>query len=182
MPLTLTDLSALPRLGFKGRGTMEAMKARKIALEPVPNRAFAQKDGGLCLVLAASEVILLGPPSGDGAFLEKLEREWRIKDLERSYPVPRQHGSCWFRLTGGHAPNMFAKICGVDLRLHKFPNHQIAQTSVARLNGVICRDDLGAEPSFHLLADSASSEYLMACLVDAMAEFDGRAVPMKVTA
>jgi sarcosine oxidase, subunit gamma len=177
MTLTLTDLSALPRLGFKGRGTMEAMAKRGIALDPVPNRAYAQKDGGLCLVLAVSEVILLGPPTGDGAMLEKLERDWRIEDLERSYPVPRQHGSCWFHITGAQAPTLFAKICGVDLRLHTFPNHQIAQTSVARLNGVICRDDLGEEPSFHLLADSASSDYLMACLADAMAEFGGRIAP-----
>jgi sarcosine oxidase, subunit gamma len=125
-------------------------------------------------------VILLGPSSGDGAFLETLERNWRLEDLERSYPVPRLHGSCWFRITGAQAPTLFAKICGVDLRVQKFPNHQIAQTSIARLNGVICRDDLGEEPSFHLLADSASSDYLMACLADAMAEFGGHIAPKEV--
>jgi sarcosine oxidase, subunit gamma len=177
MSLTLSDLSPLPRLGFKGRGTMEAMVKRGAVLEPVANRAFRQKDGGLCLVLAASEVVLLAPANGDGRFIETLERAWRLDDLDRSYPVPRQHGSCWFRITGEHAPVMFAKICGVDLRLHKFEPLQIAQTSVARLNGIICRDDLDDVPSFHLLADSASSAYLRDCLEDAMAEFGGVATP-----
>jgi sarcosine oxidase, subunit gamma len=177
MTLTLTDLSALPRLGFKGRGTMEAMAKRGITLEPVPNRAFAQGDGGLCLVLAASEVILLGAPSGDSTLLDTLERNWRLEDLERSYPVPRQHGACWFRISGAQAPAMFAKLCGIDLRPHKFPIHQIAQTSVARLNGVICRADDGDLLSFHLLADNAAAAYLRASLTDAMDEFGGRIAP-----
>jgi sarcosine oxidase, subunit gamma len=172
--LVLIDLTASPRLGFKGRGTMEAMASRKIAFEPEANRAFRQADGGLCLILARSEVILLGAPGSDGAAFAKLEAEWSIADLERSYPVPRRDGGCWLRLTGDVAPLMFAKICGVDLRLKSFPDLAIAQTSVARLNGVICRDDLGERPSYHLLADIASKDYLVECLVDAMAEFGGQ--------
>ena len=35
-------------------------------------------------------------------------------------------------------------------------------------------DDLGQAPAFHLLVDSASAEYVWDCLMDAMAEFDGR--------
>jgi sarcosine oxidase, subunit gamma len=173
--LTLADLSSLPRLGFKGRGTMEAMKKRGITLEPVANRAYRQKDGGLCLVLAASEVILLGPPNGDGAFLDKLEADWRIEDLERSYPVPRQFGGCWFRITGQDAPAMFAKLCGVDLRPHRFADLAIAQTSVARLNAIVLRNDSGGQIGFELFADIASADYLLGCLEDAMAEFQPEA-------
>ncbi len=36
------------------------------------------------------------------------------------------------------------------------------------------RDDRGAVPAYHLLANSAAAEYLWDCLLDAMAEFDGR--------
>jgi sarcosine oxidase, subunit gamma len=172
--ICLVDLTALPRLGFKGRGTMEASAKRGIALEPEPNRAFLQADAGLCLVLARSEIVLLAPPNGDGARLARLADDWRLEDLDRSYPVPRRDGGCWLRIAGDRAPDMFAKLCGIDLRLHKFPGLAIAQTSVARLNGVICRQDIGARPAFHLLADWASADYLFDCLIDAMGEFDGK--------
>ncbi len=177
MTFTLTDLSDLPRLGFKGRGTMEAMARRGVMLEPQPNRTFRQADGGLCLVLGAGEVILLAPGHGDGAFIEALEKNWRIEDLDRSYPVPRRHGTCWFRITGRDAPAMFAKLCGVDLRPDRFENLAIAQTSVARLNGIVTRDDVDGQLSFHLLADIASTDYLRDCLEDAMAEFLAGATP-----
>ncbi|MCR6629846.1 MAG: hypothetical protein NVV74_07215 [Magnetospirillum sp.] len=64
---------------------------------------------------------------------------------------------------------MLAKLCGVDLRRHVFADGAVAQTSVARLNGILIRQG----EDFHLLADSASAEYLWDCLVDAMAEFGG---------
>ncbi len=42
------------------------MQARGIAVEATANRAFRQPDGGLCLVLAPCEVILLSNLNGDG--------------------------------------------------------------------------------------------------------------------
>ena len=51
------------------------------------------------------------------------------------YPVPRADSHCWFALSGLHAAEMFAKICGVDLRAHRFAEGAIAQTSVARMTG-----------------------------------------------
>ena len=63
----------LPRLGFKGRGTVSAMHARGIHVEAEANRAFRKPDGGLCPVLAASEVVLLSPLAGDGGKLERME-------------------------------------------------------------------------------------------------------------
>ena len=38
---------------------------------------------------------------------------------------------------------MFAKICGVDLRPQHFAVGRIAQTSVAKMSGIIIRADLG---------------------------------------
>ncbi len=171
--LAIADLSPLPRLGFKGRGTMPAMEARNIVVEPQPNRAFRQPDGGLCLVLGLGEVLLLGALDGRGAKLSELEASWSIDDEEHTYPVPRRDSHAWLALAGPAAPDMFAKLCGVDLRLRVFPDRAIAQTSVARLNAIVVRADCGATPVFHLLADSASAAYLLACLLDAAAEFGG---------
>lgn len=171
--LALFDLTSLPRIGFKGRGTMEAMKKRGIALEAKPNVVFPQADGTHCLVLAASEVLLLSSLSGDGARFAEWERTFRLEDEERTYPLPRRDSHAWFAISGRHAPSMFAKLCGIDLRPHTFANHTIAQTSVARLNAILARADIGQTVVFHLLADIASSLYLSKCLLDAAGEFGG---------
>src|SRR5262245_47019933 len=47
--LAIIDLSPLPRLGIKGRETITALAKRGITLEPTPNRAFPQPNGGLAL-------------------------------------------------------------------------------------------------------------------------------------
>lgn len=171
--LAIADLSPLPRLGFKGRGTLAAMKAGGVTLEADPNRAFRQPDGGLCLVLGPGEVLLLGALDGDGTRLSQLERSWRLDDGEQTYPLPRRDTHAWLGVAGDAAPEMFAKLCGVDLRLHIFPDLTIAQTSVARLSAIVARADRETTPFFHLLFDSASSTYLLACLLDAAAEYIG---------
>ena len=71
---------------------------------------------------------------------------------------------------------MLAKLCAVDLRPRGFPDLSVAQTSVARLNATLLREDIAGTVAFHCLFDSASALYLWQCLIDAMAEFDGRPV------
>lgn len=171
--LAIVDLSPLPRLGFKGRGTIPAMQARGIVCEPKANQAYRQPDGTLCLVLAASEVILLGDLAGQTQSFDTWENAWRIEDGERTYPLKRRDSHAWLLLTGRDVPQMFAKLCAIDLRLHKFPNLAIAQTSVAKMTAIVTRADIGATPAFHLLADSASALYLSSCLRDAAQEFGG---------
>lgn len=172
--LAIADLSPLPRLGFKGRGTIEAMKARGITVEATSNTAFRQPDGGLCLVLAPGEVILLSNLAGDGAKFKDMHDGWKLDDAERTYLLLRQDSHAWFRITGAKAPAMFAKICAVDLRPEKFTDLSIAQTSVAKLSAIVVRADAGRCPAFHVLADSASALYFLDCLRDAAQEFGGQ--------
>lgn len=171
--LTLTDLSPLPRLGFKGRGTVPAMQKRGLTLEAKANQTYRQSDGSLCLVLAPSEIILLSNLNGDGEQLAAFERDWRIEDEERTYPLLRRDSHAWFLIAGPEAPAMFAKISGIDFRLHKFPDLAIAQTSVAKMTAIVTRADLGKHPAFHILADNASALYFWSCLIDAAREFGG---------
>jgi sarcosine oxidase, subunit gamma len=172
--LGIVDLSPLPRIGFKGRGTIPAVRAAGVALKAEPNRAFRQEDGGLCAVLAPGEVMLLSGLDGEGALVRRLATGWSIDDAAGAYLVPRASSHAWFRIVGEAAPAMFAKICAIDLRPHKFPDLAVAQTSVVRLAGIVIRDDLPGAPAFHLLVDSASAEYVWEWVIDAMAEFGGR--------
>lgn len=172
-PLVIADLSELPRLGFKGRGTLAAMQARGLHLANTPNRAFRQDDGSLCMVLAASEVFLLGSLDGESGQFAELEKNWRIEDNEKTYSMPRRHSHSWFALQGDAAPELFSKLCAVDLKSHVFGDLSIAQTSVARLSAIILRADSGGQLLYHLLSDSAASAYMLACLKDAADEFGG---------
>jgi sarcosine oxidase, subunit gamma len=171
--LSIIDLSERPRLGFKGRGTLPAMQKRGIVVENRPNRAFQQADGALCLVLAASEVFLLGAHDGDDSRFAKLEADWRIEDGERTYPMPRRHSHAWFAVEGEAAPDMLAKLCAIDFRPQRFSDLAIAQTLVARLNAIVLRADIRHHLTYHVLADSASAVYLLNCLKDSAEEFGG---------
>ena len=174
--LGLCDLSALPRSGYKGWNSVPWVLKGGAKVGDAPNRAYRQKDGTLFGRLAVGEVLILSPLNGKLGLIKSLAKRWSMSDGEGAYPVPRQHTNCWYGVSGEHAAGMFAKLCGVDLRPKTFGNHVIAQTSIAKLVGIIVRDDLGAVPNYHLLSDSASAAYLWACLLDAAEEFGGRPV------
>ena len=177
--IVVADLSPFPRLGFKGRGTIPAIQARGIVAEATANRAFRQPDGGLCLVLAPGEVILLSNLNGDGERLAQLEADWRIEDEERTYPLSRRDSHAWLAVAGEALPEMFAKLCAIDLRRDKFADLAIAQTSIAKMSAILTRADMGTTPVFHLLVDSAAALYFCDCLLDAADEFGGRIVGLK---
>jgi sarcosine oxidase subunit gamma len=176
----IADLSVLPHTGFKGAGTIEWLQGQGLQIGPDSNMAYRQEGGELAARLAPSEIFLIDSLAATGALIQKLNGAWawgteRPRKLI-GYPMPRQDSHAWFMVTGSAAPEMFAKICGVDLRIHKFKLGQIAQTSLAKMSGIVIRADLGPVPAFHLLADIASAEYLWGAVLDAMTEFGGRPV------
>ncbi len=129
------------------------------------------------MILSPTEILLVDSLAGGGALTTRLDAAWSWGE-ERprrliGYPMPRAESHFWLAVTGERAPAMFAKICGVDLRPHKFTAGSIAQTSAAKMSVIILRHDQGAVPGFYLLADSASAGYMWTCVVDAMEEFGG---------
>lgn len=175
--LGLADLSPLPRTGFKGTGTVEWLTGQGLSIGLDSNRAYVQPGGELALRLAPTEILLVDALAGSGALIGRLDGAWSWGE-ERprrliGYPMPRAESHFWLAVTGARAPAMFAKICGIDLRPHRFPVGAVAQTSAAKMSVIIARRDLGAVPGFYLLADSASAGYMWTCVLDAMDEFDG---------
>ena len=177
--LGLADLSVLPRIGFKGPKVIPALEAQGVALS-VPNQAVRQAGGGLAALLAMTEVLILAPLGGDAGQIRALERGWSIDHADGCYLAPRQDSHFWFALTGERTGETLAKLCGVDLRLTRFADLGVAQTTLARSNCVVVRADLGALPTFHLLGDPASAGYMWDCLLDAMDEFGGGPVGLAV--
>ena len=175
--LGLADLSVLPRGGFKGAGTPDWLTAQGLSVPEDSNRALRQSDGTLAARLAPTEILLLSDVAGEAGTIADLEATWNAApqppQTPRGYPLPRRDSHAWFLVTGAEAAGMFAKVCGVDLRPVKFEPGQIAQTSIARANGIVIRDDLGATLAYHLLVDSASADFFWPAILDAMAEFGG---------
>ncbi|HVJ35530.1 MAG TPA: sarcosine oxidase [Terriglobia bacterium] len=173
----LADLSVLPRTGFKGIGTVDWLVGQGLVIGAESNVAYRQSGGEWAARLAPNEIFLVDALAGSGGLIQRLNQAWQWgAETPRKaigYPTPRQDSHAWLMVTGASAPDMFAKICGVDLRLHKFPVGRIAQTSLAKMSGIIIRADLGRVPAYHLLADIASADYLWSALLDAMKEFEG---------
>ncbi len=178
--LGLADLSVLPRTGFKGPGAVEWLTAQGLDIGADSNKAYRQPDGALAARLAPSEIFLIGGLDGSGDLMTRVNTAWFWSSNKPrrliGYPMPRADSHAWFMVCGQLAPAMFAKICAIDLRVHRFVEGAIAQTSIAKMNAIIIRADLGAILAFHLLADSASAEYLWHCVLDAMEEFGGTPV------
>lgn len=176
--LGLADLSPLPRTGFKGREAIQWLKAQGLTIGKENNHAWNQDLSGSAVVarLADTEALILGDLAAIGDRCARLEDAHAQQKPSRCYHVPRRDGSAWFLVTGEHAGTMFAKLCAVDMRHHKFPSGAVAQTSLARMNVIVIRLDLGDTPSFHLVFDSASADYLWRALKDAMEEFQGQPV------
>ena len=174
--LALTDLSTLARTGFKGGGAPDWLEAQAVRLPNIANQAVRQKDGSLVARLSNNELLVLSDLHSDATLPATLQDKWSLESTERVYRLPRRDSHCWFALSGENAATTLSKVCGVDLRAHKFAEHEIAQTSLAKVNAIILRDDLAATPCFFILSDVSCAEYLWDALLDAMAEFHGSPV------
>jgi len=171
--LGVADLSPLPRTGFKGREAVNWLRAQGLEIGDLNNQVYMENDGVLVARLTDTEVLILNALHIQRNLCISLEKNYSREQPVHCYSVPRFDSSAWLLITGQCASSMFAKLCGVDLRQRKFSNDSIAQTSIARINGIIIRNDLGGTPAFHLIFDSASTDYVWSCLKDAFSEFEG---------
>ncbi|QMU60360.1 MAG: sarcosine oxidase [Gammaproteobacteria bacterium] len=174
--LGIVDLTSFARSGFKGKQAIQWAKTQGLNIGETNNQAYLQENGALVARLADTEVLILNNINSGRNQCTPFEEEYDNIHPAKCYTVPRNDSSAWFMITGEHASEMFAKICGIDLRLNKFSNHSIAQTSIARINGIIIRNDINQTPAFYLLFDSASTGYMWSCLKDAFVEFNGAPV------
>ena len=173
----ITDLSALPRTGFKGRGTRDWLASQVGTMPDAPNQAAFQDDGTVIAWLGGQEYLALPDPEGRSTFCANLTKAW---DTARStstqgigFPLPREDSHSWLWITGADVPSMMAKICGVDLRPDVFAEGDVAQTVVARLGAILLRQDRNGEFGLYMLGDFASGHYLWDVLQDAAAEYGG---------
>ena len=165
--LSLLDLTEISRAGVKGKDLSLWITANAITIGDELNRAYLQSDGSLIVRLSPGELLLLADPSSPSDPMTKYE----LDPSYTCYPVRRYDSHYWFALSGERCPELFAKLCAVDLSAHNFADHSIAQTLVARSSAIIVRHDNGDLTRYYLLGDSSMKQYMLSCLNDAMAEF-----------
>lgn len=168
--LALIDLSTLPRTGFKGAGTTTWAASQGVKIPQQPNLALLQKDQSLAVRLSHHELLILSNIDHLSTQIERLDA---TAVGPQTYTLPRADSHCWLAVTGSQAAEMFSKVCGVDLRPHKFANNAVAQTSVAKASSIVIRHDLATTHCFYVLTDVSAAEFLWDCLIDAMLEYDG---------
>lgn len=176
--LAIADLTALPCAGWKGWDVTGWAAAQGLVDLPPPNRARRREDGTLVCRLAEGEALLLAGDDGASATVDSLAAAWTMAGAS-CYPVPRADTNVRLAIAGAHAAEAMAKLCGVDLRRHRFADLDIAQTSVARINAIVVRADRKGVHALDMAIDSASAVYMWECLADAMTEFEGRVVGLE---
>lgn len=178
--LALSDLSYLQRIGFKGTGAIEWLGNQNINIPTNINTALPTDDGCLVARLGNNDILILDSIKNQTNLPKTLEQTWQQDYSQFNKPcgfiMPRQDSHACFSISGDYIAEMFAKLCAIDLRITKFENNMIAQTSLARLGAIIIRHDLNALTNYLILVESASAEYGWDCLIDAMQEFNGQII------
>lgn len=175
----LCDLSLLPRTGLKGRGAADFLASLIAALPQMPNKALVTRDGSVVARLSNEEFLILGSLDFDPQVVSDIEAATSSASDKAAYLLPRADSHCLFALIGAAAADALAKLCAVDLRVRKFPPGSIAQTSIARVNGIIISSEFGPQPGFFILCDTASSEYLWSSIIAAIDAYGGSAVGLQ---
>jgi len=175
----LVDLTALPRVGFRGTQSADYLQERGFSLPRTPNTAVIQADGSQVARLSQTEYLILGSLRDRGQRIADEEAQWQPGPMA-NYLLPRQDSHAWLQLSGVHAAEVMAKLCGVDLRSAAFAPGAVAQTSAARINVVVINLGDASHTVLQILCDRPSLEYFKGALLDAMAEFEGRALGIDV--
>ena len=172
--LSLTDLSTHPRAGFKGPGTAQWLSHHAIALPHSPNCATRQSDGSLVARLSDNEHLVLGNLESNASLPGDLQQRWEHDNPAQCYSLPRADSHSWFALKGAAAAQVMSSLCAVNLQPKHFNDGSIAQTSVARANTIIIRDDAN-HLCFHLLSDVSMALYMWEVMLESVKALGGQA-------
>ncbi|RXJ70456.1 hypothetical protein CS022_23245 [Veronia nyctiphanis] len=169
--LVFSDATTSNRIGFRGTKAAAFLQQHNISLPDMTNHAIQMSNGLLVLRLSHTEFWLVDHSNLNTTTLSDLEKA--SDDTSNVTRLYCQHGVAMFVLSGTACPQMFAKVCAVDLQLDAFGRGSIAQTSVARVSSIVVRVPTADEQEtcFYIFSDISSAGYLWHALDDAAAEF-----------
>ncbi|GAA5125884.1 2Fe-2S iron-sulfur cluster-binding protein [Haloechinothrix salitolerans] len=132
----------------------------------------AVHDNGSAVIVGSGpgEWFVLGSPGSQDKLLTRM-RNLVEETGEFGTVIDQTHGRALMKLTGEHAADLLAKVCGVDLSEAATPDGAALRTSVARLVTDVVRIDENGTPAYLLHCERSSGQYLFNALLDAGNEF-----------
>ena len=177
---SLSDISFLQRVGFKGKGACTWLEDQGITIPNEVNYAICLENQCVVARLGKNEVLVLdslkSPTDFPGKLIKKWNQHFNSSEQSNNFIIPRQDSHACIALTGNKASDTFSKVCAIDLRPTKFSDYRVAQTFVAGISAIIIRHDLNNVVNYYLLCESSFVEYLWDCLFEAIEEYRGAIV------
>jgi sarcosine oxidase subunit alpha len=164
--LTLADHTLLAKVGIRGRhdgALAEALGTRF-------GRSARDNDGNVVIGSGPGEWLVLGGPGTQDKLLTRT-RQLVEEAGEFASVIDLTHGRAMLRLTGEHAADALAKVCGIDLSDEAIPDGAAFRTSVAKLVTDVARLDHANVPGYLLHCERSSGQYLFNAVLDAGTEF-----------
>lgn len=170
--IRLQDCTVYSRVGFRGTGVEDFLTSKGVPIPALPNQSVVHDGSLMVLRLSQSEFWVVDMNNTHNQQIESLELA--SQGLSNLYRLFCQHSHACFSVVGKDTATLFSKVCGVDLREPAFSLGDIAQTSVARINTIVAKQNINEEDGLLLFADLASAQYLWEALADAAAEFSSK--------
>jgi sarcosine oxidase subunit gamma len=173
--LQLFDLSALRRIGLKGAGAADWLRARNV---PVPERANSWSvlpGEGIIARLGRGEFLL--EDGLHGSVTSGVERELAVPATS-VYPVLRQDAALMMRGEAVH--EVLAQTCSIDLLAIPPQERAVALTMMAGISvTVIDVSSAHAAPCFRVWCDGTYGTYLWETLLGIAIELGGNAAGLR---
>lgn len=164
--LGLCDMSALAKLGVKGRGAEGWLRDQGI---DAPGEVYLSRRlaaGGLIVRLAADEFLLEGG-LGDASVATLAER----LDAHGGTVLRVERQETTLLLIGSRAIDVLAQTCGINFR--EATAERLVLTRVAGVNCGVLPERVGDVPAYRLWVDCSYAVYLWTTLVEICQSLDG---------
>ncbi len=175
----LADASSLGKLVVKGNAA-PGLLAEVFDVTPAApghgSQAVLQEKFGPSLGssyiarLAPDEFLIITSPGDEDNAARHIERQRAARNLFVTV-VNQTSGLAGLTVAGPYSRELLGKLCAQPLSPRDFPNHRVAQNSLAMVHTIIVRNDLGNLAAFELYVERPYAEYVWASLMDAGHEF-----------
>ena len=180
----LADLSAWGKILIQGRGANAAIKAalgdcptivgEAIAVGAASKRVHLHGTG-LLACLTREDWYLVTPIGGEEDALEKINAAIAASGVF-AHATDLTHGKGAILLAGPHAARVLPKVCALDFHPAGFPNRHAAQSSVAKVQAIILRDDVSGLLAYQIHVSRSEADSVWGALFDAAGEFGAQPV------
>ena len=163
----LADCSALDRIGLKGPGAIDWLRAGNLPV-PGPHNTWLPIDRGLIARLGRGEFLI--EDALGGSHVAPLRAALSV-NVPRVYPVLRQDAALLMR--GERVHELLAQVCNVDFSAIPPRERAVTLTMMAGVSVTILRTALDDTPCYRIWCDATLGVYLWETLAQIGAELGG---------